>query len=125
MANWNKIVLVSCDGSLHQGFRASPVTYKNQKLYFRGAANTRAHLQWIMNQFPNFVVANQVIVSGSSTGGIASFLWGNYIRDLLIDPTGLMIIPDSSILMVAKTYLTSLDYVQNIYINLFKLANSE
>lgn len=78
-----------------------------------------------MNQFPNFVVANQVIVSGSATGGIASFLWGNYIRDLLIDPTGLMIIPDSSILIVAKTYLTSLDYVQNIYINLFKLANSE
>lgn len=65
MANWTKIIIGSCDSSMHQGYRALPITYKNQRLYFRGAANTRAHLRWIQQTFPLFRQATSVVVAGS------------------------------------------------------------
>lgn len=41
-ANWTKIVIMYCDGSFHQGNNLNPITYKDTKLYFRGAVNTRS-----------------------------------------------------------------------------------
>lgn len=34
--NWTRVFVPYCDGSLHQGFKSSPVQYKGSKLYFRG-----------------------------------------------------------------------------------------
>jgi hypothetical protein len=46
-ATWTKVIFPYCDGSLHQGFRATPISYKGKDLYFRGAAIVRAHLKWL------------------------------------------------------------------------------
>ena len=88
-----------------------PITYKGQKIYSRGSANTRAHLRWINQTFPYFRQALQIVVAGSSTGGIASFLWANYIKGLVLTTTPFYLIPDSSIIWATKTYLSNLDYV--------------
>jgi hypothetical protein len=125
MANWTKIIIGSCDSSVHQGYRNLPITYKGQKIYFRGSANTRAHLRWINQTFPFFKQALQMVVAGSSTGGIASFLWANYIKSLVQSTTPFYLIPDSSILLITKTYLTNLDYVLTMFTNIYKLANSD
>lgn len=37
---WNRVFIKYCDGSMHQGTRAAPVSYKDMQLYFRGANNT-------------------------------------------------------------------------------------
>jgi hypothetical protein len=124
MANWTKIIIGSCDSSMHQGNRDFPITYKGQNLYFRGAVNTRAHLKWINQTFPLFRLSTHVVLAGSSTGGTASILWATYIKSLFPITTNFFLISDSSILMTTKTYLTNLDYVLNVYINIFKLANN-
>lgn len=36
-------------------------------------------------------------MTGSSAGGIASFLWNNYIRSLLANPDALVAVPDSGV----------------------------
>jgi hypothetical protein len=41
-ADWTKIMVPYCDGSLHQGYAKEPIRYKDANLYFRGARITRS-----------------------------------------------------------------------------------
>jgi hypothetical protein len=108
-ANWTKIIIGYCDGSLHQGYRKEPISYKGEKLYFRGSLITRSHFKWIMNRYPQFKNADQVIVTGSSAGGIATYLWTNYVRTLVTNTSNVISIPDSGIFLATKTYKTGIE----------------
>jgi hypothetical protein len=123
MANWTKILLGYCDGGMHQGNRKIPISFKGSRLYFRGAVNTRSHFQWILQKYPNFKTASQIIITGSSTGGIASYLWTNYVRDLVNNSSVVLNIPDSSVFLITRTYQTYIDYLQTVIVNVFKLTN--
>lgn len=101
-ANWTKIVLGYCDGALHQGNNPSPVSYKDTKLYFRGAAITRSHFDWINTKFP-FAQAQKIILTGGSAGGVGTFLWNNYFIDYVKKPDIVHSIPDSGVFLNVKT----------------------
>lgn len=73
-ANWTKVIMLYCDGAFHQGNTKEPFSYKDTMLYFRGSVNTRAHFQYIHNKY-NLSNAEQVVLSGSSAGGIAALSW--------------------------------------------------
>jgi hypothetical protein len=81
-SNWTKAVFMYCDGAFHQGNAKDPIRYKDSQLYFRGAVNTRAHLKYIDNIF-KFAEAKKVVLSGSSAGGMATFIWTDYVQTLL------------------------------------------
>jgi len=51
-------------------------------MYLRGAANTRSHFKWLINNY-NFAKASKVLLVGSSAGAIGAFTWSNYVKDLL------------------------------------------
>lgn len=95
-ARWTKVVIMYCDGAFHQGNNLSPVKYKDAELYFRGAVNTRSHLKWADNQY-NFSQADKIIVSGSSAGGIATYLWVDYLRTLVPNPKQIYGVSDSGV----------------------------
>lgn len=95
-SSWTKIVIMYCDGAFHQGNNKSPIQYKDTKLYFRGAANTRSHLKWAESKY-SLSKADKVVVSGSSAGGIATFLWVDHIRTLVSDPNVVYGVVDSGI----------------------------
>lgn len=76
-----------------------------------------------MNRYPQFKNADQVIVTGSSAGGIATYLWTNYARTLVSNTSNVISIPDSGIFLITKTFETGIDYIQTAVINMFKLAN--
>ena len=97
-ASWTKVIIMYCDGSLHQGSNPSPVKYKDIELYFRGADNTRSHFKYLLNNH-NLASAASVVVTGSSAGGIATTLWINYVRSLLNNPEVMVSIPDSAVFM--------------------------
>ena len=78
--NWNRAFVPYCDGSLHQGSRLLPISYKDRNLYFRGSNNTIAHFDFLNNNF-NLFKASQIIITGSSAGGLASFIWSNYVYE--------------------------------------------
>jgi O-palmitoleoyl-L-serine hydrolase len=61
-------------------------SYKETKLYFRGAVNTRAHFQYIHNRY-NLTQAERVIISGSSAGGIATYIWADYLKEFIGNPS--------------------------------------
>jgi hypothetical protein len=81
-ANWTKVIILYCDGAFHQGMTKQPFSYKDAKLYFRGAVNTRSHFQYIHNRY-DLNKAERVILSGSSAGGIATYIWADYLRGFI------------------------------------------
>jgi O-palmitoleoyl-L-serine hydrolase len=95
-ANWTKIVIMYCDGAFHQGNNKSPIKYKDTQLYFRGAVNTRSHIKWADSRY-KLADAERIVVSGSSAGGIASYLWVDYFRTLVPNPRVVYGVVDSGI----------------------------
>ena len=68
-----------CDGSGHQGSRLLPIIYKGKSLYFRGANTTIERLSWLDNKLGLFG-ADNVALSGSSAGGLATLFWADYLQ---------------------------------------------
>lgn len=121
-AGWTKIVFGYCDGSMHQGYRKNPISYKGVDLYFRGAAVTRSNFKWVQTRY-NLRGAEQVILTGSSAGGVATFLWTNYLRTLVSRPNNVVSIPDSGVFLNFTTYQTNEPLLNTIVVNNFKMAN--
>ncbi len=88
--------MMYCDGAFHQGNNKSPIKYKDTNLYFRGAVNTRSHIKWADNKY-GLANADKIVISGSSAGGIATFLWVDYLRSLVPNPKVVYGIADSGI----------------------------
>lgn len=124
-ANYTKIIFGYCDGSLHQGLRTNPISYKGTTLYFRGAANTRANFQWIMNKYPTFKSAQQIIVTGSSAGGIATYLWTNYVREQVTNASNVISIIDSGIFLSFKTFTDHTFHTDATIQTLFQISNAD
>lgn len=98
-ANWTKVIMLYCDGAFHQGYVKQPYSYKDTKLYFRGAINTRAHFQYIHHLY-NLSNAEKVVLSGSSAGGISTFIWVDYLKQFINNPmTKVFSIIDSGIFL--------------------------
>lgn len=101
-ATWTKVFINYCDGSLHQGSTDTPFSYKDTQLYFRGADNTRSHFKWLQATY-DFANAEKVLLTGASAGGIATYLWTNYVRSLLANPAAVYSVPDSGVFINAAS----------------------
>jgi hypothetical protein len=85
-----------CDGAFHQGNNLSPIQYKDAKLYFRGAVNTRSHFKWADQKY-NLSNAEKIVLTGSSAGGMAVYLWHQYLKDFVTHPERVYSVSDSGI----------------------------
>ena len=99
-ANWTKIIFGYCDGSLHQGYNKNPISYQDSKLYFRGTRNTEQNIKWAHQKY-NLTQADRILVTGSSAGGMATYLWTDHVRGLVPDPSKVYGVADSSIYYLA------------------------
>jgi len=86
-----------------QGNNNEPVPVNNTNIYFRGAVNTRSHFNWASNKVNFNTTAKKIVLTGSSAGGIAVFLWIDYLRGLVSDPTKVYGIVDSGIFVDSLT----------------------
>lgn len=77
--------MIYCDGSFHQGFTKQPYKYKDSTLYFRGGLITKAHLKYVNDRY-NFANAENVILTGSSAGAMATYIWADHLKGLLTNP---------------------------------------
>jgi O-palmitoleoyl-L-serine hydrolase len=102
-ANWTKFIFGYCDGSLHQGYAEDPIKYKDAELYFRGAAITRSHFDWIDSKY-DLKGAEKIIFTGGSAGGLGVNLWSNYVKDFVGDEKKVYSIPDSGVFFNFKSH---------------------
>jgi hypothetical protein len=114
-------VLISCDGSLHQGSTTTPIKYKDAELNFRGANIVRSHFKWLLNNY-KLGEATKIILGGVNEGGIAAFLWTNYLQSQITSPSAVYTVIDSGAFV--NTTSTKGYYKLDLLMrNLFKVAN--
>ena len=78
---WNRVFIKYCDGSLHQGTRASPIAYKDMNLYFRGANNTLEHFKYLNATYQLFR-SSKIILAGYDAGAQAVYYWSDYFQSI-------------------------------------------
>lgn len=113
--DWTMVHLKYCDGTGHQGYKKDPVTYKGSTLHFRGHNVTIAQLNSIDQSHQLFKSATDIVVTGQSAGGLATFLWTNYIADRAPKNSKVWSLPDSGIFLDSTHYTIK----QNTYRMLF------
>jgi len=73
MYNWNSVFLRYCDGGSFSGNNEVPASYKNATLYFRGKRLREAMYTSLLKEH-GLGQATDVVVSGCSAGGLATYL---------------------------------------------------
>lgn len=87
--HFNRVHMVYCDGNSFSGNADEPVTVKGKKLYFRGKRIIDAVLQTLTSgqdqsgQDYGLADAENVLLTGCSAGGLATYLHTDYVRDQL------------------------------------------
>ncbi|KAH3757451.1 pectin acetylesterase [Pelomyxa schiedti] len=80
--DWNLVWLPYCDGASFSGYLEEPIEYNGTKLYFRG----RTILDQVFSHLKrdhNFGNAENVLLTGCSAGGLATFFHADYVQSLL------------------------------------------
>lgn len=119
-----KVFLKYCDGAGHQGSRASPISYKGKSLFFRGNNITIAQLNSLEEKIGLFSKATDIIVSGGSAGGLAAFLWVDYIAGKA-SAERVYAAPDSGIFLDSVNVVTQTNLYRIEFENLFRLSNTD
>jgi hypothetical protein len=81
-ANYSKIFIKYCDGSFHQGYVEEPIKQGNQTFYFRGFKNTDETIKYALTKL-GMDKATEIILSGSSAGSQAVYMWTPFLQEKL------------------------------------------
>ena len=76
--NWTSVFVAYCDGASFTGDREKPLKFKNKLLYFRGRRILDAVLDELLRR--GIDKASDIILSGTSAGGISAIIHADYIR---------------------------------------------
>jgi hypothetical protein len=106
--DWTRILFMYCDGSMHQGHKTQPVSYKGEDLYFRGQNITQERFNWLNSNYAIDTNATDIILAGSEDGGLAAIQWGNYLQAAV--KAKVKVISDSSILLDVANPTTKKHY---------------
>ena len=122
---WTIVHMKYCDGTGHQGYKKDPVEYKGTKLWFRGHNATMGQLNSINEKFKLFSAATDIIVTGQSAGGLATFLWSNYITDRAPKDAKVWSVPDSGIFLDSGNYISQQHNYRTQFVNFMAIVNVE
>lgn len=111
-ASSTKIFLKYCDGSGHQGSKNAPISYKGTSLYFRGHNITISQFESLEAKYQIFSQSEQIIVTGGSAGGLAAFMWTDYVK-AKAPSSNVFCIPDSGIFLDSQTFDTKISTYSN------------
>lgn len=121
--DWTIAHLKYCDGTGHQGYKKDPVSYKGTNLYFRGHNVTTAQLNSIDQTYKLFSAATEIVVTGQSAGGLATFLWTNYIASRAPKTAKVWSLPDSGIFLDSTHYTAKQNTYRMLFENFMKVSN--
>ena len=94
--DWNMVFLNYCDGSSQTSDRDEPLIVNGTAVHMRGRALLDAHLLELERRFAFLSTATEVVVSGTSAGGMSSFMHSSFIKSQLATPGArLVAVPDA------------------------------
>eukprot|EP00730_Choanoeca_flexa_P004570 TRINITY_DN11735_c1_g9_i1.p1 TRINITY_DN11735_c1_g9~~TRINITY_DN11735_c1_g9_i1.p1 ORF type:complete len:438 (+),score=79.87 TRINITY_DN11735_c1_g9_i1:69-1316(+) len=79
--NFNRVFMPYCDGASFSGNRRDPVNVNGTDIYFRGHLIVEAIINALYKR--GLKEATQVVLTGCSAGGLATYLHADYVHDML------------------------------------------
>ena len=130
-SNWNLVYVKYCDGASFAGNNATTVTYNNLTLHFRGRRILDAVFEKIKGEY-NFntdTTTTDVLLSGCSAGGLATYIHSQRIYDTYINKrnTRFMVMPDAGYFFEyqgTNKFITGMQWVYQ-YQNVTNSLNEE
>jgi malic enzyme len=98
--------------------------YKRTNLYFRGHNSTIAKLNSLEKNNKLFSEVTHVVVGGGSAGGLAAFLWADFIKERVKNGK-VWALPDSGIFLNRMNVNSGKYTYKNIFKNLMSISNVE
>jgi hypothetical protein len=89
--------VIYCDGSEHIGSRKEPISYKDQKLYFRATNNSLEQFYYLDKNYDMYN-GGKIVLTGISAGGMATFEWGQFLYTQT-KKAKVYLIPDSGLFL--------------------------
>ena len=99
--NWNAVFVIYCDGSSFTGMREEPVYFEDKPVYFRGKAVLEAIIQDLLSR--GIRNASDVLLSGSSAGGLAVLIHADLIKSKLNPKTKVRALADGGYFVDLRT----------------------
>lgn len=105
--DWNFAWFGYCDGTSFTSDRDTPLSYNGTQLYFRGRANLDAYLAELETLFGFLSQTSELVVSGTSAGGLATYLHASYIKSRVVNPNARVVAaPDAGFFLDVGHYGT-------------------
>ena len=82
--DWTAVWVPYCDGSSWSSRRTDPIVYNNTNIYLRGYNNLLAILSDLEVQGNFLSQATEVIITGTSAGGMTTAIFTQYIKQRLL-----------------------------------------
>lgn len=119
--DWNVAYLKYCDGASFSGDVTNPVHVGSSTIYFRGKRLLRAALDDLFSR--GMKSATDVILTGCSAGGLATYLHADYVNSVLSPQTApLKAIADAGYFLDAKNW-TGQEHIRPLYQYVFQMQN--
>jgi len=80
--DWNHVFMAYCDGASFAGDLADPIRVNGKLIYFRGYRNLKAIMNDLLHE-RGMNKATEVLLCGSSAGGLAVYLHADQIGEML------------------------------------------
>ncbi len=106
--DWNFVWLAYCDGTSQTSDVAEPVVVGNVTIYLRGRALLDAHLAELEAEHGFLSTATEVVVSGTSAGGLSTHLHAPTIKAALRMPGARVVaVPDAGFWWDSPSYASA------------------
>ena len=94
LRNWTAVWIMYCDGSSFSSFRALPLEVNGSHVYMRGRLILDAVLDDLIER-QGFSTASTVLLSGTSSGGMAVYYHSEHVRARLPPEVRVLAAPDA------------------------------
>lgn len=118
---WNMVKFMYCDGSSFLGNRSGTLNYKSKHIYLRGFAVFNALIDHLIKH-TDLSSADNVILAGSSAGGLGALINGDFLRDKLSSIESLHVILDG-MMFTDQPSVTGEHVMANLLKNTFYFHN--
>eukprot|EP01059_Diplonema_ambulator_P029091 TRINITY_DN48212_c0_g1_i1.p1 TRINITY_DN48212_c0_g1~~TRINITY_DN48212_c0_g1_i1.p1 ORF type:complete len:271 (+),score=33.29 TRINITY_DN48212_c0_g1_i1:135-947(+) len=121
--NWSMAFVEYCDGSSWTSNRSDSTTTGGVTVWHRGRPNLLSIFQDLDRTVKVLSQSTDVVLTGTSAGGMAEYLNGKYIRGLLPATANVVLLPDAGFFLFADEQ--SLPYNHQDLENGWKIWNSK
>jgi len=115
MYNWNAVFLMYCDGASFSGSNSTVSSYQGHNLYFRGHHVLNAMMTDLLEN-RGLSQATDVVISGCSAGGLATFLHVDEWRSMIPTTARVVGMPDSGFFLDYETQENYAGYMQWVFV---------